>query len=135
MNTATIKSCVAIMGTTFMVVVLWAVGVASQEDKPNVSWEQSQSVSIKLGIKGREWQSQSFDTTFIINGPTGVESTYQHRLEKDEFKFLYFPEDFGLRPLPGKYKWRCVVGEKAIAGGEFEYVSISGQSDQARIIK
>jgi len=120
MNILTTKSCIALAGTTFIVVALWAVGVASQQDRPNVSWEQSQSVSIKLGIKGREWQSQSFDATFIINGPTGVESTYKHRLEKDEFKFLYFPEDFALRTLPGKYRWRCVVGEKIIAGGEFE---------------
>ncbi|MDQ3257154.1 MAG: hypothetical protein M3R15_25230 [Acidobacteriota bacterium] len=129
------KFCFTAVATAFVIVGVWIAGAASQQSTPTVSWEQTQSVSIKLGIKGREWESQSFNATFIINGPTGVESSSEQRLEKDQFKFLYFPEDFGLRALPGKYKWRCVVGEKVIAGGEFEYVNASGQGEQARIIK
>ncbi len=135
MNNSPKKSWVAILGATFVVATLWAVGVDAQHTTPTVSWEQTQSISVKLSIKGREWQSQSFDATYIINGPTGVESSSERRLEKDQFKVLYFPEDFGLRALPGKYKWRCVVGGKVIAGGEFEYMSVSGQGEQARIIK
>src|SRR5215207_5945432 len=109
------KYCLTAVATAFVMAGIWAVGVASQQSTPTVSWEQTQSVSVKLGIKGREWQSQSFDATFIINGPTGVESSTERRLEKDQFKFLYFPEDFGLRALPGKYRWRCVVGGRVIA--------------------
>ncbi len=129
------KYCFTAVAIACVIIGIWAVGVASQQSTPTLSWEQTQSVSVKLGIKGREWQPQSFDATFIINGPTGVESSSERRLEKDQFKFLYFPEDFGLRALPGRYKWRCMVGGRIIAGGEFEYLNVSGQGEQARIIK
>jgi hypothetical protein len=80
MNILSNKYCFSAVATALVVIGIWAVGAASQENIPNVSWEQTQSVSVKLGIKGREWQSQSFDATFIINGPTGVESRSERRL-------------------------------------------------------
>jgi hypothetical protein len=110
---------------------------------PSVLWEQSESVSVRLTVKGREWQSDSVEAECFVEGPisseslsrfgqpNGVRSTRKWTVKRDHQQSLYFPEDFSRKPFPGEYRWGCTVGERTIAQGRFEYIA----TDQARVIR
>jgi hypothetical protein len=118
------------------VVVVWASSIAgpdAQTTAPSVQWEQSQSVSIRLGVKGHEWQMDVAEAECFVEGlmPHGIRSTRQVAIKRDRQQYLYFPEDFQRKPFPGEYRWGCTLGGRTIAQGGFEYTT----PDQARVIR
>ena len=119
-----------------VVVALLFAGIrAQQRDLPptTVAWEQSQSVSVRLGIKGHELAAEFVNAECFVDGPlpTGVRSRRTWQVARDKEQHLYFPEDFHRRPVAGEYRWGCSVGDRVIAEGRFEYVD----ANHARVIQ
>jgi hypothetical protein len=128
--------------TKSIVLALGIIGTASppssgahhqQESVANVAWEQSQSVSVRLSVKGHEFDALSVDAECFVEGPPphNLRSRRHVNLERDKDHRLYFPEDFQRKPVRGEYRWGCTVGGRTIAEGKFEYVA----ADQARVIR
>lgn len=99
----------------------------------NVRWEQTQAVNVRIGIKGYELAQPSVDVACSVRnlGPKGVKSTVTRQLSRDKELSIYFPEDFGRKPLPGEYTWLCEVAGRAVAQGRFAFASPS----EARLIE
>ena len=118
-------------------VICIATALSSAEHQqaavPNVAWEQSQSLSVRLSIKGHEFAGASVEAECVVVGPPPLNMRSRRRLqiERDKEQLLYFPEDFHRKPVPGEYRWGCAVGERKIAEGRFEYLT----EDQARVIR
>ena len=120
-------SLVHLVGTALLVTTLAIANGAADQASATVRWEQTQSVSVRIGLTGHELQKESVEVQcFVQNvGPAAVKSTRAVQLERDTSLFLYFPEDFARRALPGDYTWGCEVEGRSVARGGFVFESAS----------
>jgi hypothetical protein len=126
---------ITLLAVASVVIVSAFVGVAAQQrdgSVPTVAWHQSQSVSVRLGIKGHEFSGDSVSADCFVEGPLqrGVRSTRPLQIARDKEQHLYFPEDFHRLPLAGEYHWGCTVGDRLVAQGRFEYID----AHQVRVV-
>ena len=139
MNGTWLKNCLLLTGALAVLSIIWIATGSAQKSVSEASWQQSASVSVRLGVKGKASQVEAYDalfTVYTLDYPNGrVTHEIKKRITPDQFTYLYFPEDIHARALPGKYGWTCTVGNDVVAKGEFEYTSVSRQSDQAKVLK
>jgi hypothetical protein len=125
------------LSSAFVVAVVLVVEIvgAQQTRLPTstVAWEQSQSVSVRLSIKGHELAAESVAAECFVEGPlpSGVRSRRTWQIARDKQQHLYFPDDFHRLVVPGTYQWGCSVGDRTIANGRFEYLD----ANHARVIQ
>jgi len=93
--------------------------------------------------EGREWDAASVEAECFVEGPissesvalfgqpNGVRSRRKWTIKRNEQQSLFFPQDFGRKVFPGEYRWGCTLGERTIAQGRFEYITL----DQARVLR
>ncbi len=106
-------------------------------------WLQSESVSVKLGVWDKYGELKSYSALFVVTDPDGKQ--YKARAKGDESGWTYvsFPDEFkdergqvigATKSYPSTviFSWKCIVGDKTIARGKFEYGSIY---EQAKIIR
>jgi len=110
------------------------VGEPRQEGPSDIVWQQSQSVLVELGVRDKYGRLGSYNALFVVTSPDGNQYRTKRRLSGDEFGYVYFPHDFGTYAKPGTYSWECIVGGNAVVSGRFEYKSVDGYSDQARVL-
>jgi len=137
------RGLVALGMTAVTVSASTIAGSQAPSTSASVLWQQSASVSVRLTVKGRDWDADSVEAECFVEGPispesvamfgqaNGVRSRRTWTIKRDQEQSLYFPEDFHRKPFPGEFRWGCTVGERTIAQGRFEYVAV----DQARVIR
>lgn len=99
----------------------------------DITWLQSQSISIKLGIwlKYSKEDLRPYDALFIVTDSDGEDHiSKKHVSMDDEWWYVFFPDDFSTYSKVGRYSWKCIVNESVAAKGDFEYIS----SLQAKVI-
>ena len=114
-------------------VALLASGVAASDMAstrviqvaPASDWRQMQSYGLRLSVAPSAAITTPITATFAIQGPgtDGLQSRTDRQLEPGRFTHVFFPDEFGRKPLPGRYLWTCRVGDKIVAQGEFVYPS------------
>ncbi len=139
MNQSSTVRCLGLVGLLVVASVVWSASGGAQKRSIDATWQQSTSVSIRLGVRGKEGQAEPYEamfTVFTLDYPNGrVEHKIQKRINPGQFAYLYFPEDINAKALPGKYGWTCTVGDQVVALGRFEYAGVGAQTDQAAILK
>jgi len=122
-------------------------GVFAQKSlSDEADWQQSAGVSIKLGVRDKYGELESYSALFVVTDPDGKE--YKAMAKGDarsfisSFTYVYFPDGFegegGITvheskwyPSPVIFSWKCIIGDKTVAKGKFEYQS----GFQAKIIE
>lgn len=56
-------------------------------------------------------------------------SSVRKEVSDDDWGFVIFPTDFNTNRESGTYSWCCVVNDKSVAGGKFEF-----KSDQVKVM-
>jgi hypothetical protein len=111
-------------------------GCATQRHTPaailQATWQQSESVSVELGVRDKSDALASFMAVFEVTGPDGSVHTARARIRDGDFSYVSFPSDFDTYIIAGRYTWRCLVESNSIASGAFEY-SI-GRQQQVHIL-
>ena len=51
---------------------------------------------------------------------------------EDQWGYAHFPDDFETYAKSGKYSWKCIVNDRPVIQGEFEYIGYAGE---AKILK
>jgi hypothetical protein len=107
-------------------------GTYAQKALPAQGFLQSTSAVIKLGVWDKFDVDKTNRATFIVTAPNGKQYMVNKTESLDEWVYVSFPEDFS--PYPDYsaytlYSWKCVVGEKTVAGGKFKWGN--GQADDS----
>ena len=104
-----------------------AVSARVIQTAPAADWRQTQSYGVRLGVAPTSAGDKQVTATFAIQGPglDGLQSRTDRQLQPGKFTYLFFPDDFHRKPLPGRYLWTCRVGDKVVAQGEFVFASPS----------
>jgi hypothetical protein len=106
-------------GTIVAITALVSARKGHAED--DLAWQISQSPSVQLGIREKEGQLEAYEVLFVVMGPDGNERKAHKRVESSRFGYVNFPEEFGGYAPPGSYSWKCIVSNKVVVEGRFEY--------------
>ncbi len=100
-----------------------------------VTWQSSQTPTIKLGIRNKYGyvSLDKFTAVCIVSGPDAKQRKASMNVESDNWGYVSFPDDFDTWAKPGRYHWQCQVSGKRVAAGSFEYRTTSTYSDQLTV--
>jgi hypothetical protein len=134
-----LKKCVLFSVGIVALTAVWVTTIGAERNPIQTGWQQSTSASVRLGVKGKDGTVKAYDALFIVSTLDYPNGRLTHEIKKrvvaGEFTYLYFPEDIHAKALPGKYEWRCEIGDEIVARGEFEYTGEGGQNNGVRILK
>src|ERR1051326_5471592 len=124
-----------------VLVVVLAVGITgcasrhlSPEAVSRATWQQSESISVELGVRDKNNELGSFMSLFTVTDPDGSEHSARARVRNGDFSYVTFPSDFDTYEKEGRYSWKCMVASNAVAEGAFEYHLVFGDR-RVRIIE
>lgn len=133
---------------SILALVIFSTSTGAQKIEDNTDWEPSTSVSVRLELKGAMGQTEPYTALFTVTIPDPANRplvpdpanrplviAVERRINPGQYTRLYFPEDFHARPFPGRYAWKCTVGNKVVAEGQFEYSTVKKQGDQATSLR
>ena len=84
-----------------------------------VSWQQSAAPQIQLGARDKYGALGSYEAIFIVKDQHHHEYRTRKAGVKDNWTYAYFPMDFPIADIQGKYTWRCMVQGNVIGTGAF----------------
>ncbi len=107
----------------------------AQRPAPKVIWQESQAVSVQLGVRDKSGALGSYEVVFEVSVADGRKATAQRRVTGSEFGDVSFPDDFpnqaSIRDA-GTFLWRALVGGKVIAHGSFRW---TGSGSEAKVFQ
>jgi len=93
----------------------------AQRPAAKVIWQESQSVTVQLGVRDKFGTLGGYDVVFEVSAVDGRKVTARKHVSGNEFGDVTFPDDFdftnqfSLRSA-GSFSWRAIVGGKAAHG-------------------
>jgi hypothetical protein len=100
------------------------------KEQPN--WQASQSVSgVRLGIREKDGVIEPYEAMFIVTDKNGKEYKATKQVGKYMMGYVLFPDDFGGYTSSSSYQWKCIVNDKIIVEGKFDYAHNSVLIDDA----
>ena len=115
--------------------IVWAFASSAQENKVDVTWQKSESVSVQLGIRDKYRELTKYDALFVVTDSNGKEYKFHQEVSDDNWGYAYFPDDFSVYAKPGKYSWECIVNRDIVASGQFEYRTVDTHCDQVKVFR
>jgi len=117
----------AVAGLVAVLIIGGVRAGASVQLTQGSDWQQAQSYGFRLGVAPSSVGQEAVTATFDVQGPglDGLQSRTDRKLEPGRFTYVFFPDDFHRKPLPGRYLWTCRVGSKVVAQGQFAYPSLA----------
>ncbi len=106
--------------------------IAKAQNNPSEpSWQYSVRGSVQLGVREKSGEKGSFTARFILTNPSGEHYSAQRFVSQSQFAYVHFPQDFSISSAkPGRYTWLCVVDQKIVAGGHFDYAVMNDYSGE-----
>ncbi len=132
---SSLRRWILFWGCFVLLPIVFVVVVNAQKSVSDVTWQSSESVSVKLGVRDKYGELESYEALFVVTGPDGKQYKAEKHVSGDEWGFCYFPDDFDTYAKPGKYSWECIVGGEVVLNGDFEYMTVDSYSDQARVMR
>ena len=102
-----------------------AGNVASKE-----VWQSSQEPVVEVGVRNKNGNRDKYTAVWIVSEPDGVRRGSTATVERDNWGYVLYPDDFRIYAKPGRYSWECLVDGRQVAAGFFVYKSVAGYSDQ-----
>jgi hypothetical protein len=97
-------------------------GTKPPENDPTAFWQQSETLNIQLGVRDKNALAESYNAVFSAeNKALGIVYEAKIRVAKDDWGFVYFPQDFPPGVKDGEYVWNCTVNGKIVSSGSFKY--------------
>ena len=97
-------------------------GTKAPENDPSALWQQSETLSIQLGVRDKNALSESYTAVFSAeNKEFGIVYEAKIKVAKDDWGFVLFPQDFPPGVKDGNYIWKCTVNGKKISSGTFKF--------------
>ena len=139
MSKSRLRTCSFLAGVCVVLTAVWGTTICAQKSATDPAWQQSTSPSIRMGVKGKEGTVERYNALFTVSTLDYPNGRVSHAIRKSvapgQFTYLYFPEDLGVKPLPGKYEWTCTVENEVVARGQFEYRGETGQTNEVKVFK
>lgn len=97
-------------------------GSKAPEEGPSAYWQQSESLNIQLGVRDKNALAGSYVAVFTVqNKEMEIVLEAKITVAKDDWGFVYFPNDFPPGAKDGDYLWKCTVSGKTVSSGSFKY--------------
>jgi len=105
------------------------------EEKTKVVWQQSEGVSVQLGVRDKYGSLKKYKALFVVKDKNGKEYKVEKDVENDKWGYVYFPDDFKVYGEVGDYTWKCFVDGKVVASGKFRLTTSKTYCDQATVMR
>ena len=93
---------------------------ASSAASPPI-WQFSQAPIAKLEVRDKLGSLGKYTAVWIVSAPDGKQFQTKKTVERDDFGYVYFPDDFAAASEPGRYSWKCFVEGHEVVHGSFEF--------------
>jgi hypothetical protein len=97
-----------------------------------VTWQQSQSPSVTLGIRDKYATLGTYNALFVITDSKGNKIQKTISVKGDANAGINYPDDVAVFPeywkMSGNYSWICIVNRRIVARGRFSITdSVHGE--------
>lgn len=95
---------------------------------------QSQAAIVRLGVWDKFGKPRNYTATFVVTAPNGKQNKAQKAVAADDvWVYVDFPNEF-TGDVPDystftTYKWKCLVGGKEVATGQFQWGGSRASTD------
>jgi len=84
-------------------------------------WQLSQEPVAKLEVRDKYGSLGKYTAVWIVSAPDGRQFQAKKTVERDDFGYVYFPDDFSALSEPARYSWKCFVEGHEVVHGSFEF--------------